>query len=289
MGEISATGPNAEQIEFWNGEAGEDWADSNTQMDKMLRPVGEEAIKTAAPKPGEHVLDIGCGCADTSLSIARRVGTSGKVLGVDISNPMLTKAKSKRDDEGLSDTISFELADASDFDFEAGAYDLLFSRFGVMFFSDPPAAFANMRKALKNGGRTAFICWAPVMENEWVMLPMAAALQHIPAPEPGEPHAPGPFGLADQEYTRQMLEEAGFSNINFTKFEPTMRIGEGQDKDKIVDFFLDIGPVSRAISAEGAELTAKVRGSIKAAIDPHYDGTSVNLQGSCWIVTATNN
>ncbi|TNE36390.1 MAG: methyltransferase domain-containing protein [Alphaproteobacteria bacterium] len=288
MSQTTSNPTNDDQIEFWNGKAGEEWAERNDQMDRMLAPFRDAAIAAAKPRPGERVLDIGCGCADTSLSLAKEVGPDGQVLGVDVSGPMLALAQHKAEAAQLSNCLSFEEADASAYGFDEGAFDLLFSRFGVMFFADPPGAFANMRKALKPSGRVAFICWAPVFDNDWVMVPLAAALQHIPAPEPAAPHAPGPFGLSDKVYVEEMLEIAGFSNIAIEPFEIMMRVGAGVEKDKIADFFMEMGPVSRALTNSDEALSDTVRAAIQAAVEPHYADGAVNLKGSCWIVTANN-
>jgi SAM-dependent methyltransferase len=290
MSEFSPDNPNAEQIDYWNGEAGEGWAERDQQMEKTLGPIGEEAITAAAPARGESVLDVGCGCARTSFSLLHKVGPDGRVLGVDISAPMLRTAAATAGQlpVELSNSIAFEHADASEHAFEAGAFDLVFSRFGVMFFADPAAAFANIRRALKPGGRLTFICWAPVRENAWVTAPLGAALQHLPPPEPMPPNAPGPFGLSDRDFTQQVLAEAGYSDINIASFRPTMRFGHGMPQERIADFFIEAGPVSRLLTEAPADLVATVRQAMSDAIMPHYDGNTVNLAASCWIVTASH-
>ena len=290
MIDITADEANAEQVEFWNGEAGQEWVERDKQMRMTLRPIGGEAIAAALVQPGEAVLDIGCGCADTSFALLESVGATGRVLGVDISEPMLgaatTRAKQLSDE--LQGAISFELADASIYPFEAASFDLVFSRFGVMFFADPDAAFANIRKALKPGGRIAFICWAPVPENEWITLPMSAAFAHVPRPEPVPPNSPGPFGLSDRVFTEQMLSEAGYTDINIVSTRPLMRFGHGIEQDRVADFFIDIGPASRLLKDTPPDLVETVRLAMTEAVMPHYDGETVNLNASCWIVTASN-
>ncbi|MBT4521611.1 MAG: class I SAM-dependent methyltransferase [Halieaceae bacterium] len=283
-------GSNKEQKEFWNGRAGESWAEQNSQMDQSLRPFGALAIEAAGIRPGEKILDVGCGCGDTSFQLLEATGVEGHILAVDISSPMMEVANARRGalEPGLQQAITFELADASGYSFDAGAYDLIFSRFGVMFFDQPAGAFANLRKALKSDGRLAFICWAPVQQNEWITVPMAAALQHLTPPEPGPPNAPGPFGLSDAVYTRQVLNDAGYTNIHLEPVSPVMRLGQGQIQEDIADFFLNIGPVAHALAKGGVELTARVRDAISTALVPYYDGSTVNLRGSCWVVTADN-
>lgn len=290
MSEPATDNPNADQIAYWDGEAGQGWADRDKQMEQTLGPIGALAIEAACVQAGEHVLDVGCGCARTSFALLDKVGETGRVLGIDISGPMLATATLTASElpPALQKAIAFEKADASVYPFEQGSFDLAFSRFGVMFFADPAMAFANIRKALKPGGRLAFICWAPVPGNEWITIPMSAALQHLAPPEPMPPNAPGPFGLSDPEYIKGVLTQAGYGKIDVASAAPTMRFGHGMPADRIGDFFLEMGPVSRLLTDASAEQTDAVRASVSEAIEPFYDGKTVNLGASCWIVTASN-
>ena len=209
---MSAT--NAAQIEYWNAGAGETWAAMQRVLDDELGPLGEAGIALLAPKAGERVIDIGCGCGATSLDLAQAVGPGGAVLGVDISAPMLTVARTRAADAGLPQAKFIE-GDAQVHGFDAGAFDSVFSRFGVMFFADPPAAFANIRRALKPGGRLTFVCWRAVMENPWMTLPAMAALQHLPPlTEAVDADGPGPFAFADPAKVRGILAAAGFADID---------------------------------------------------------------------------
>ena len=290
MSEIEASGANSEQIEYWNGEAGTVWRERNDEMDAMLRPLGSEAIKRAAPTVGERILDIGCGCGGTTLDLADCVGPSGAVLGVDISAPMLSLANAKIEElaQDIEGSISFELADASSFEFPTASFDLLFSRFGVMFFADPTAAFANMRKALRPGGRLTFLCWGPVDKNEWILIPMVAASAHLPPPEPMDRRAPGPFAFSDTGYVTEILEAAGFTDVGFESTEPVMKMGDGTSLDKAAEFFIELGPVSRGLVDQPDSIRLQVKDAIMAAIADRYVDGFVELQGTCWIVSAGN-
>jgi ubiquinone/menaquinone biosynthesis C-methylase UbiE len=287
---IEVGGANAEQIEFWNGEAGSHWSERDDQMSRMLRPLGAEAIKRAAPESGEWVLDIGCGCGDTTVELARAVGSSGGALGVDISAPMLVTANQKIGSLAaeLRDGLTFKLADASSHDFAPATFDLLFSRFGIMFFADPIAAFSNMRGALKPGGRLTFLCWGPVDQNDWIMVPMKAVRAHLPPPEPMEPRAPGPFAFADTAYVTDILQTAGFTDIEFETTEPTMKMGNGTSLDASVEFFMELGPVSSGLIDQPESVKNAVRASVVAAITDRYRDGYVELLGKCWLVTARN-
>ncbi len=160
---------NADQIAYWNGAAGQRWADRQAAQDVLLQPVFDVLIDRARPASGERVLDIGCGSGVTTVAFAQRVGPSGCVLGVDVSAPMLDRAR-QRAPKGMP--LDFELADATVHPFKPEDFDLLVSRFGVMFFADPALSFANMRKALRRSGRMAFACWRELRENGWMMTPL---------------------------------------------------------------------------------------------------------------------
>lgn len=290
MSKLDPTGENAEQIKFWNGDAGTHWTDRNNEMDLMLQPLGAAVIERASPATGEHVLDIGCGCGGTTLDIANRLGESGHILGVDISQPMLDLANHKIGSlpAELQGVPSFQLADASIFDFPAGVYDLLFSRFGVMFFANPTAAFANMRQALKPGGRLTFICWAPPEQNDWIMTPLMAAREHLPPTEKPDPKAPGPFAFSDNDYVTDILETAGFTDIGFESISPLMKIGRGQSVEDTAEFFMEMGPVSRALVNQPETLLAKIKSAITEAIRGRYKNGFVEMGVKCWIVSGVN-
>ena len=168
---------NADQIAYWNGPAGQRWAQRQAAQDIVLGPVADLVIDRAKLKPGERVIDVGCGSGATTMAFAREVAPSGHVLGVDISGPMLERARQSAPKD-LS--IDFVLADATVYPFEPASFDVLASRFGVMFFADPALSFANMRKALRPSGRLAFACWREPRENPFFMAPLQAAYKHVP-------------------------------------------------------------------------------------------------------------
>src|SRR5205823_10546814 len=166
---------NAYQVAGWNGQSGERWFTNQARLDAMVAVFGQAAIEAAAPATGERVLDVGCGAGASSLALAARVGPGGQVLGVDISEPLIGRARAlaPQDTPAL-----FQVADASSTELPEGAFDILFSRFGVMFFDDPTAAFSHMRRALKPGARVAFVCWRGMAEYDWVRL-LLGAIQGI--------------------------------------------------------------------------------------------------------------
>src|SRR5262249_9342980 len=170
---MDATGPNAEQITYWNEKSGPKWVTEQARLDRMIAPFGAEARTALAPKAGEHIVDVGCGCGETSLQLGRHVTASGGVHGVDISQPMLARARQRAAAAGHAH-VRFTPADAQTHAFPCEGADAIFSRFGVMFFADPVAAFANLRQALRSDGRLAFVCWQPMPANPWMAVPLMA-------------------------------------------------------------------------------------------------------------------
>ena len=207
---------NKDQKEFWNGQKGNIWVSLEQKIDEMLDPLGDAALKVLAPKTNERVLDIGCGTATTTLKIAKSVGDNGLVTGVDISKPILECARQKAKKK-LKHNIDFILADGQNHKFEFDSYDAVFSRFGVMFFGDAIAAFSNLKKATKAGGRLTFVCWADRLENEWMEVSTKVASQFLELPPKSAPKEPGPFAFEDLEYLKKVLVKAGWSKVEIKK------------------------------------------------------------------------
>ena len=280
---------NANQLADWNGKSGEHWVANQIRLDHMLASFGDAAIAAAAPRAGEHVLDIGCGAGTTSFALGGRVGGQGRVLGVDISEPLIRRARDRVPDGA---PVAFELADASDGALPARAFDLLFSRFGVMFFGDPTAAFAHLRGALKPGGRLAFVCWRTAAENDWVRLPMSAIRDIVsPSPSP-DPEAPGPFSFGDRRRVERILGEAGFADVALAPFDHLVPFGHGDTReaalDDAVELAFQVGPLSRALADQPAAVRARAADAVRAAFAARLDERSVMIDGAAWIVTARN-
>lgn len=272
--------PNSAQIAYWNDTAGRTWADAQGPLDRQLAPLGARGIAALAPKSGERVLDIGCGAGASSLAIGEAVGSGGEVLGVDISAPLLDLARRRA--EGHAN-LRFQQADAQTAALTPAAFDAAFSRFGVMFFADPAAAFANIRTALKPQGRLAFVCWRRPDESPIMTLPMQAALPHLPEPPtPPTPGAPGPFAFADPERVRSVLSAAGFQDIAVTPYDE--KVGAG-DLATVVDLSFRIGPLG-AILRERPDLRPSIEGAVRAALAEHDGPGGVKLNAAVWIVTA---
>ncbi|MBL8553910.1 MAG: methyltransferase domain-containing protein [Phenylobacterium sp.] len=272
--------PNAAQAEYWNSGAGPTWAALQRPLDRQLAPLGRAAMAALDPRPGEDILDVGCGAGETVFELARRVTPGGEVTGVDISATLLDAARRRR--EGAPG-VHFVQADAQTHGFAPGSFDGVFSRFGVMFFADPTAAFTNLRHALKSGGRLAFVCWRTPAENPIMTLPMQAALAHLPPPDaPADPTAPGPFAFADAGRLRGILEAAGFTDIAIAPHAE--KIGGG-DLDASLDLALKVGPLG-AMLRQHPDKADAVIGAVREALAPHVGPDGLKLDSATWIVTA---
>lgn len=274
---------NADQIAYWNGPGGQRWADRQAAQDILLAPVLDILIDRARLKTGERIIDVGCGSGATSIAFAEKVGASGHVLGIDVSGPMLARARQSAP-AGLP--IEFVLADATVHPFEPASYDLLASRFGVMFFADPALSFANMRKALRPSGQLAFVCWREPRENPFFMAPLQAAYKHVPKLPQQGPEDPGPFAFASEERVRRILSEAGFTRVEMEPCPLMLDAAIGRGLDGAVQGALEIGPVSRALEDQPPEMRGKAAESIREALAPFAKGDAVPLPASIWIVTA---
>lgn len=272
---------NAAQIEYWNASAGRTWARYHEALDRQITPLGLEAIRRLAPRAGERLLDIGCGCGQTTLELASRVGELGSVLGVDISAPMLEIATARQAHGGVGG-VEFRQADAQVADLGRASFDGVFSRFGVMFFGDPVEAFCNVRRALKPGGRLAFVCWRPLDANAWMAEPLSAARAYLPPAQPTDPTAPGPFAFADATRVQGILGQAGFNAITVSRFDAD--IGGGT-LDEALDLALRIGPLGAAIR-EAPELMPQVAGPVREVLSRYETPHGVLMPASVWIVTA---
>jgi len=281
---LAPTGPNADQIERWNETSGVKWARHAAMIEPFMKPISDRLLERAAAEPGQAILDIGCGAGAVSLTLAEQVGSAGRVLGVDISAPMLGVARTAA---GAA-PATFVLADASEYALPPAAFDLAISRFGVMFFADPVAAFANIRKGLKSGGRLVFVCWQSLKFNAWVTVPLTAALKHLPPPEPLEPGAPGPFAFADAARLEDILKRAGYQDIAIDPVTFSIPIaGPGPDcVDRAAFFVTEIGPVSSLLDTADEASRAAVHAEIREAMRPYATANGVLLDAACWLVEA---
>lgn len=270
------------QREFWSGKAGDEWTALADRLDAMMQPIADAALSAGAFKAGERVLDIGCGSGATSLEIAKRVGATGAVTGIDLSPQLLALARERA--QGAAN-VTFTEADASAARFDP-IYDAAFSRFGVMFFEDPTAAFANIRTALKPNGRLAFICWRAQADNEWASMPLETIKPMLKAPLPSpDPEAPGPQSFADPERVRRILDGAGWRDVAIQAWDGVLRVGGGGSVEDAANFVLRVGPCSRAIEDQALD-KEEARRRLTEALAVLYRDGAVHFDAGCWIVTA---
>jgi SAM-dependent methyltransferase len=255
------------------------WAEVRQLLELQLAPLGRRALQALAPGPGENILDIGCGGGETALALSRAVAPGGKVAGIDPSASVLAFAKVAA--QGY-DRVRFINADAQSFSFDLASFDAAFSRFGVMFFTNPVAAFSNIRRSLKSNGRLGFVCWRALEENALDFVPLEAASARLPPQAAYDPNAPGPFSFADPDRVRDILARAGFAQIEVTAHDEM--VGSG-DLDSMMAVCSRVGALGK-ILRENPELQAAVLPAVRAALAA-YDGPGgVRLKAATWIVTA---
>jgi SAM-dependent methyltransferase len=279
------TEPNAQQIEYWNQLSGPKWVDFADTINAQLEPIGFAAMDHAGVREGERVLDVGCGCGQTSIELGRRVGARGEVLGVDVSGPMLEDARARAGRAGMGH-VHFTQADAQTHAFEHGRFDLLFSRFGVMFFEDPTAAFSNLRTALSDTGRLRFVCWQAVALNPWMAAPAMSAAKFVELPARPPEGAPGPFAFADASGVSAMLEAAGFRDVGHHALEGDTVIGQGRPLGEIVEFMMQMGPAGAALREAGDAVRAQALTAAEEDMAAAYRDGAVRLPYAAWLFEA---
>jgi SAM-dependent methyltransferase len=270
----------AEQAAYWNGPGGKMWLGAYDRIQRGIADFSALVLEAAAAQPGERVLDVGCGTGTTTAELARAVGATGHVLGVDISEPLIAAARA----QNLANA-GFEVGDAATVSFDTGSFDLVFSRFGVMFFADPVAAFRNIRRALKRTGRLVFLCWRMPQENPWAAVPMRAAQPFLPPMERPGPEDPGQYSFGDRNRVERILTEAGYGGLSFEPVD--LMLNQGRDIPDVLERIGDFGPLARAFKDVAPEQVAKAKGAIGEALKPYATPEGVKLAGACWLVRAT--
>jgi SAM-dependent methyltransferase len=276
---------HADQIAFWNGPSGSHWVAQQAHTDAQLQPVTHAVLAAASATPGQRILDIGCGCGTTTMLLGEAVGLAGHVTGVDISEPMLGWARQRGGDRR---NIDWLLADAASHAFAPASYDLLFSRFGVMFFGDPTAAFAHLRGVAKPGARLVFACWRPFAENPWMRIPLHAAYEHVPKLPKTDPNDPGPFAFADPGRVMGILTGAGWATPSITPLDVSLDIAAGGGLERAVEQATNIGPASRALREAAEESRPAAIAAIRQALARYQSGETVKLPGAVWVVISEN-
>jgi SAM-dependent methyltransferase len=276
---------NTAQAEHWNtGEAVAHWVDNQARYDRMNAPFAAMILDAAGLRPGENVLDVGCGCGGTTLAAARLIAP-GQAVGLDLSGPMLARARADAGAAGLGNAV-FRQGDAQVHPLEPARFGTVLSRFGVMFFADPVAAFANIRSATRPAGRLVFVCWQPLAANQWLLVPGAALAEHVPPADFGSGDGPGMFAFADPDRIRQILAAAGWRDVEITSEHASILVGGGGSIDDAVEF-LRTGSMGRTMLAGADASTAdRAIASVRAALSPYADADGVHLGAAVWLVQA---
>ena len=273
---------NIEQAEAWNNEEGQHWAAHQNRYDAMSGAFTEHLLGAAAITETDTVLDIGCGNGQTTRLAAQRA-SRGRAVGLDLSAPMLERAAATAAGEGIAN-VTFEQGDAQVQPLPSAAFDVAISRFGVMFFADPVAAFANVGAAIRPGGRLAFVCWQDLARNEWLMVPAGAALAFVELPDLGGPGAPGPFSLAEPDRIEAILGDAGFADVHVDSVDAPMRLGA--DAADAVEFLRGTGMARALLDKADPPTVARALDAVGEALRPHEQADGLYLTGTAWLVTA---
>ncbi len=276
-------GPVTQQ-DAWKGQQGDTWVRLQPVFDAMIGQVGLVALDAADVQAGERVVDVGCGAGTSTMELARRVWPGKDVAGLDISPGLLDLARNRAKAANL-DHIEFSEIDARAAPAPAILFDLMFSRFGVMFFDDPAAAFANLRCWIRPGGRLTFVCWGPRKENTWVMLPMSVARNQIDVPRV-DPRTPGPFAFEDPDYINEFLTGAGFRNVGISPWKGDLAVGgSGASREQAADFYIE-GTMLASLIAEHRPDMGRIRNDLLSALGDFETPDGIQIPGHAWIVTA---
>jgi ubiquinone/menaquinone biosynthesis C-methylase UbiE len=275
-----ASEPNHDQAALWNGSSGRAWVEKQDVLDRMFEPLERRLVEAIPVGPRSRVLDVGCGTGSTTLAISRRLGATGRCTGIDISAPMidLARARAAREDA----RAEFVRADAQVHPFTAGSFELIVSRFGVMFFDDPVRAFANLRRATRDGGGLRFIAWRSADENPFMTTAERAAAPLLPDLPARSQGGPGQFAFADPSRVAKMLREAGWSEIDIQPLDTpcTLPVAE------LRGYLGWIGPLGRALRGADDATRVRVVDAVRGAFEPFVQGDEVRYSAACWMVTA---
>lgn len=269
-----------EQARLWNGAAGRAWVDARELLDGMFQPFEEVLVEAALARPGGRVLDVGCGTGGTTLAIARRLGANGDCTGIDISGPMLTAARARAVREGTP--ARFVRADAQTHAFAPASFDLIVSRFGVMFFTDPVRAFANLRQGAGDDARLRVVAWRGPAQNPFMTTAERAAAPFLPNLPARVPDAPGQFAFADQHRVQRILEESGWAGIDIRPIDVACALPEAE----LVTYLTRLGPLGLVLRDADEPTHTRLIETVRAAFDPYVDGTEVRFTAACWTIDA---
>lgn len=274
----------AEQASRWNGPSARGWIDNQQLLDRLYRPLEELLASCVDEVSGQRVLDVGCGTGSTTLAVTRAVaGHGGRAVGVDISEPMIAVARERARDEGLA--AEFACADAQTHGFSKAQFDTIISRFGVMFFSDPVAAFRNLHDAAAAGAALRTIVWRNPDRNDIMVATgrtAASLLPDLPARQPGTPGTPGQFAFADPDLVRPILDEGGWRDVTIDPLDVELSLPRAD----MLRYVTTFGPVGVQLDAVDEATRGRVIDRLTDAFAPYTDGPDVRYPAACWMVSA---
>lgn len=270
------------QVDYWNTAGAARWVQQRTVYDALFHAHGEAALDAAVIGDGQSVLDVGCGCGTTTLSVAARVGPRGLAVGVDISGPMVDVARKRAVAAGV-DNVRFEHGDAQTLLLDEDRYDAVVSRLGIMFFADPVEAFTRLRRALRAGGRFSAVCWRKTTENPWIQLPLEVTSSLLTT-DPIDSNVPGPFSLSSREHVASLMRAAGFSGVSLEPLDLPLFVG--RSVQEAATLMVDLGPVGRAILGAAPDVRFRAVEAVAAALAPYTTTNHVKMPSAAWLVTA---
>lgn len=269
-----------EQARLWNGPAGHAWVEAQELLDRLFQPFEDVLVDAAMARSGHPLLDVGCGTGGTTLAAARRLGAGAHCVGIDISAPMIAKARARAERE--DSPASFIHADAQTYAFAPARFDMIISRFGVMFFDDSVQAFTNLRRAARDGAELRFIAWRHADENPFMTTAERAAASLLPNIPARRPDAPGQFAFADQGLVRRILEASGWRGIDIRPLDAACSL----PKTELMRYITRLGPLGMVLHEAEEETRTRVITTVHRAFDPYVHGSDVRFTAACWLVGA---
>jgi ubiquinone/menaquinone biosynthesis C-methylase UbiE len=269
-----------QQTKLWNGAAGRSWVETQDLLNQIFRPFEDLLVNAVRARSGNRVLDVGCGTGSTTLAVARLLGATGSCAGIDVSEPMIAAARLRSERERTA--ARFIRADAEIHAFESASFDMIISRFGVMFFDDSVRAFANLRRAATDNAFIQFIAWRSAEENAFMTTAEQAAAHLLPNLAPRRPDAPGQFAFADPRRVQTVLEESGWTEIDIRPVDVVCTLRE----EDLNDYLTRLGPVGLALQDVDEWTRTQVIKTVRPAFDAYVQGSEVRFTAACWMVSA---
>ena len=268
------------QHALWNGEAGEAWVEAQALLDRMFQPFEEMLVEAAMVQPAARILDVGCGTGAVTRAAARRLGPEGRCTGVDISQPMIAAARARAARDGVA--ADFIRADAQTHPFAPESFDVILSRFGVMFFEDPVRAFANLRRGAARGGLLTFAAWRSADENPFMTTAERAAAPLLPDMPARQKDAPGQFAFGDPARIAAILEDSGWRDVAITPVDAACAM----PRAALDGYITRLGPLGRVLHGADEVTRARVIETVRTAFAPFVEGQDVRFTAACWMVAA---